>query len=75
MKAKDVHILNWGKFTLYTSKTNSSKNSGSNNTDKGTNKGIIFEDLIEALLVAMFPNEVWRRTKESHDGKKRFCIS
>lgn len=72
MKTKDVHVLNWEKFTLYTSKTNSSKNSGSNSTDKGTNRGIIFEDLIEALLAAMFPNEVWRRTKESHDGKKDF---
>ena len=27
MKTKDVHVLNWEKFTLYTSKTNSSKNS------------------------------------------------
>lgn len=72
MKAKDVHVLNWEKITLYTNQKSNSKNDEGNSADKGTNKGIIFEDLIEALLGAMFPNEVWRRTKESHDGKKDF---
>lgn len=41
--------------------------------DEGTgNKGTVFEDLIEKLLVAMFPRETWRRTKKSHDGKRDF---
>ena len=36
------------------------------------NKGILFEDLIEKLLGAMFPHEIWRRTCKSHDGKRDF---
>ena len=64
MKAKDIHVLNWEKIILYTNQKSNNRN--------GKNKGIIFEDLIEALLAAMFPNEIWRRTKKSHDGKKDF---
>ena len=40
--------------------------------NRAENKGIIFEDLIEKLLVAMFPRETWRRTIKSHDGKRDF---
>lgn len=62
MKKTDIHVLNWGKITQNTSKK----------LDRSVNKGILFEDLIEKLLAAMFPKEVWRRTIESHDGKRDF---
>ena len=57
----DIHVLNWDLIT---------KNIYKN--DKEVNKGILFEDLIEKLISAMFPNEVWRRTSLSYDGKKDF---
>lgn len=63
MKKTDIHVLNWEKITQNTSEQ-------SNN--KTVNKGILFEDLIEKLLTAMFPKEIWRRTIESHDGKRDF---
>ena len=63
MKKADIHVLNWEKITQNTSEQ-------SNN--KTVNKGILFEDLIEKLLTAMFPKEIWRRTIESHDGKRDF---
>ena len=34
----------------------------------------MFEDLVEKLIKAMFPNETWRRTAESYDGKKDFVF-
>lgn len=62
MKKTDIHVLNWGKIAQNTSAQ----------LDCSVNKGILFEDLIEKLLAAMFPKEVWRRTTESHDGKRDF---
>lgn len=41
-----------------------------NNSDKG----IIFENLVEKLIESMFPNETWRRTQKSHDGKRDFVF-
>ena len=49
MKKTDIHVLNWEKITQNTSEQ-------SNN--KTVNKGILFEDLIEKLLTAMFPKEI-----------------
>ena len=60
MKSKqDIHMLNWSLITREP-------------VDRTENKGIIFEDLIEKLLVAMFPRETWRRTIKSYDGKRDF---
>lgn len=70
MKKSGTHVLN-GKDTQNIN-TNSGTNKTTNKTDRMINKGILFEDLIEKLLVAMFPNETWRRTIESHDGKRDF---
>lgn len=52
MKKTDIHVLNWEKITQNTSEQ-------SNN--KTVNKGILFEDLIEKLLTAMFPKEIWQQ--------------
>ena len=38
------------------------------------NKGVLFEDLVERLIQAMFPTETWRRTGKSYDGKKDFVF-
>ena len=62
MKKTDIHVLNWDKITKNTTKESKTT----------VNKGILFEDLIEKLLAAMFPDEIWRRTLESHDGKRDF---
>lgn len=48
------------------------QNTSEQSNNKTVNKGILFEDLIEKLLTAMFPKEIWRRTIESHDGKRDF---
>ena len=61
MKEKDIHVLNWENFSQCT-----------NSSGHTINKGLIFEDLIERLLIAMFPNQTWRRTAETHDGKRDF---
>ena len=71
MKKQDIHVLNWERITQNIN-TSSGTNKTTNKTDRMINKGILFEDLIEKLLVAMFPNEKWRRTIESHDGKRDF---
>lgn len=71
MKKQDIHVLNWERITQNIN-TSSGTNKTTNKTDRMINKGILFEDLIEKLLVAMFPNETWRRTIESHDGKRDF---
>lgn len=42
--------------------------------DRSSNKGLLFEDLIERLIKAMFPTETWRRTGKSYDGKKDFVF-
>lgn len=61
-----MHILNWRKIT---ESNLTDKTSNGNHT---ANKGILFEDIIEKLLAAMFPEETWRRTSKSHDGKRDF---
>ena len=63
------HILNWEKI-INGSWGSRQKASGDN--PRYINKGLLFEDLIEKLLKVMFPNEVWRRTAESNDGKRDF---
>lgn len=40
--------------------------------DRSVNRGLLFEDLIERLIKAMFPAETWRRTGKTYDGKKDF---
>lgn len=57
----DGHILDWAKISNTELNTN-------------TNKGIQFENLIEELIKWMFPNEQWRRTKKSNDGKRDFVF-
>ena len=59
---KDIHVLNWNNITQNINTT----------SGRLINKGILFENLIEKLLAAMFPKETWRRTIESHDGKRDF---
>lgn len=71
MKQKDIHILNWDKITHDIVGTRITTKSGKN-FKRTINKGLLFEDLIEKLISAMFPDEVWRRTYESYDGKKDF---
>ncbi len=56
----DIHVLDWGQII----------DPSLAEVDK--NKGILFEDLVEKLIGAMFPNEIWRRTQASYDGKKDF---
>ena len=56
-----IHVLDWSLITKEI-----------NNTEKKPNKGILFEDLVEKLISAMFPSEVWKRTSLSYDGKKDF---
>lgn len=68
---KDIHVLNWGRIVESNSieQVQVDKNSNSSQTP---NKGILFEDVIEKLLLSMFPEETWKRTSESHDGKRDF---
>lgn len=68
---KDIHVLNWGSIV----KNSVAADGGypCQKREKEQNKGILFEDLVEKLLVAMFPEESWRRTIESHDGKRDFA--
>jgi len=68
---KDDHVLNWGLITNIHS-NGKKKDNSSKLEHRQTNKGILFEDLVEKLLGAMFPMQPWRRTKESHDGKRDF---
>ena len=69
MKQKtDYRILDWELI----SKRQLINASTTNMNDD--NKGIIFEDLIEILLMAMYPRETWRRTAKSHDGKRDFVF-
>lgn len=65
-KHKDPHILDWSLIIKENAESSFAKPIST------PNRGIIFEDLIEELLVAMYPEEVWRRTAKSHDGKKDF---
>lgn len=64
---KDIHILDWSAITRPIQR---GKTCDSVKTKK--NKGILFEDLVEELLLVMFPNEVWTRTQESYDRKRDF---
>ena len=68
MNQKDIHVLDWSK--IMQSATAKRICGGNENKQRTVNKGILFEDMVEKLLAAMFPNEVWRRTAESHDGKR-----
>lgn len=70
-KENDIHVLNWSKI-LQGSIEKRAGGSKCGNDSRTVNKGILFEDVIEQLLIEMFPNEVWRRTGESHDGKRDF---
>ena len=68
---KDIHILDWNLITKNC--TNSMRQNTSSETEKcQINKGILFEDLVEKLIDAMFPMHPWRRTIKSHDGKRDF---
>lgn len=67
---RDSHILDWDLITK--GQRNTAKDHSSIEAGWTDNKGIVFEDLIEKLLVAMFPRETWRRTIKSHDGKRDF---
>lgn len=67
----DIHVLNWGRIAESNSTKQVQGDKKSNNS-RTQNKGILFEDVIEKLLLSMFPEETWRRTGESHDGKRDF---
>lgn len=68
---KDTHILDWKLIT--DARPNGKKqNNSSKSEGRQINKGILFEDLVEKLIGAMFPTQPWRRTIESHDGKRDF---
>ena len=67
---QDSHILDWDLITK--GQSNTTKDRSSIEARRADNKGIVFEDLIEKLLAAMFPRETWRRTIKSHDGKRDF---
>ena len=54
MKGKDTHVLDWRKIAKSSLKE-SSQASGSPNNHRAANKGILFEDVIEKLLLAMQP--------------------
>lgn len=57
MDTASNHVLNWELII---------------NKSDANGKGILFENLIEKLLIAMFPKETWKRTEISHDGKRDF---
>ncbi len=68
---ENIHVLDWGK--IIESNSAESVQAGESLISYQTiNKGILFEDVIERLLSAMFPDETWKRTGESHDGKRDF---
>ena len=69
MKSNDS-VLNWSKIMGDISYSQSSP--PREFIDRSSNKGLLFEDLIERLIKAMFPTETWRRTGKSYDGKKEF---
>ena len=73
MKNTDGFVLNWDKIMKGATAQHKTKY-GSGNSTRSVNKGILFEDLVEKLIKAMFPNETWRRTAESYDGKKDFVF-
>lgn len=66
-----MHVLDWGKISE-SNLQGQAQMSGSSKSGRTANKGILFEDVIEKLLIAMFPEETWKRTGESHDGKRDF---
>lgn len=68
---RDIHVLNWTKISESTSMKQIQADENINSI-REINKGILFEDVIERLLSAMFPEETWKRTSESHDGKRDF---
>lgn len=70
-KKKNMHVLDWGEIAKDSIKKQSANFADSNGA-RMPNKGILFEDVIERLLGAMFPEETWKRTGESHDGKRDF---
>lgn len=61
MSDKFEYCLNWDNVTKNVCQD-----------EKTINKGIIFEDLVEDLISVMFPEEKWKRTQMSYDGKKDF---
>ena len=67
----NIHVLDWGKIAESNSGEQVSSDE-SKNKNRTVNKGILFEDMVERLLSAMFPEEIWKRTGESHDGKRDF---
>lgn len=67
----DIHILDWNLINKDYTYNNKQKNYLESMKCR-TNKGILFEDLIEKLIAAMFPMHPWRRTIKSHDGKRDF---
>jgi len=68
---KDIHVLDWGKIAE-SNLTEQEQVNKKLNGSRDANKGILFEDVIEKLLLSMFPEETWKRTNESHDGKRDF---
>lgn len=69
----EQHILNWEKIIdgAHGTRPKATEEDGKTRL---INKGLLFEDLIERLLKALFPDETWRRTIESNDGKRDFVF-
>lgn len=63
------HILDWTTAMSATGQIG-----GDSSEVQVPNKGILFEDLVEKLLVAMFPVGSWRRTPQSYDKKRDFVF-
>ena len=63
MKNRYKPLLNWD---------NVNKLSNNDKDANLKNKGILFEDIIECLLISEYGEKQWRRTIESHDGKRDF---
>lgn len=68
---QDTHILDWNLINKDRICSKKQKNL-LESMEYQINKGILFEDLVEKLIGAMFPMQSWRRTIKSHDGKRDF---
>lgn len=68
---KDIHVLDWTKI-IESNSTEQVQMDNNSNSRSIPNKGILFEDVIEKLLLSMFPEETWKRTCKSYDGKRDF---
>ncbi len=67
------HVLDWGEIAKDDHKWQTEEDRRQAGAD-AAKKGLDFEDVVERLLQAMFPEEKWRRTCQTHDGKRDFVF-